>query len=304
MPVNPVMARFGQHAVPEKIELEMERMGWNKPVWQQALAFGNQLLHGDLGESFARPGERISVRLGEALSATLELTLAAMLIAVPLGIFVGTVAAIWRNSWPDWISMAVALLGVSVPVFFLAICLILAFPSMPTGLRKPPGTPDFHTGFYFFESLVTGNFRMAVVCGRHLALPALALSTIPLAVISRVTRNAMLEVLDADYLRTARAKGAGILRVIARHAMPNASLSVLNIVGFQLGVLLSGAILTEKVFNWPGLGNYVVDGIRDYDYAVVQACALVTAGIFVVLNLTLDILFLLLDPRLREGRQS
>ena len=255
-----------------------------------------------MGESFARPGERISRRLSQAVPATLELTFAAMLIAIPLGIVVGTIAALWRNRWPDWISMGIALLGVSIPVFFLAICLIVLFPQMPSGFRLPPGTQhDLATEFYFFESLLTGQWHLVGLATRHLTLPACALATIPLATISRITRNSMLEVLASDYLRTARAKGAGMLRVVARHAFPNASLAVMNIVGFQLGVLLTGAILTETVFSWPGLGRYVVDAIRDYDYSVVQACALVMAAIFVTLNLVLDVLFLLLDPRLREG---
>ncbi|MHC2070703.1 ABC transporter permease [Bremerella sp. T1] len=305
LPANPVIAQFGQHAVPEKIEKEMEERGWNKPLWQQTLSFVGQLGSGDLGESFARPGEKISSRLSQAIPATLELTFAAMMLAIPLGIFIGTLAALWRGAWPDWISMALALLGVSVPVFFLAICLIAAFPAMPSGLRLPPGTfHNLRTEFYFFESLLTGNWQLAAMSARHLILPAIALSTIPLAVISRITRNSMLEVLDSDYLRTARAKGASLTRMIARHAFPNASLSVLNIVGFQFGMLLSGAILTETVFNWPGLGRYVVDAIRDYDYSVVQACALVMAAIFVTLNLTLDVLFLFLDPRLRDRGQA
>ncbi len=305
LPANPVIAQFGQHAVPEKIEKEMEERGWNKPLWQQTLSFVGQLGSGDLGESFARPGEKISSRLSQAIPATLELTFAAMMLAIPLGIFIGTLAALWRGAWPDWISMALALLGVSVPVFFLAICLIAAFPAMPSGLRLPPGTfHNLRTEFYFFESFLTGNWQLAAMSARHLILPAIALSTIPLAVISRITRNSMLEVLDSDYLRTARAKGASLTRMIARHAFPNASLSVLNIVGFQFGMLLSGAILTETVFNWPGLGRYVVDAIRDYDYSVVQACALVMAAIFVTLNLTLDILFLFLDPRLRDRGQA
>lgn len=301
LPANPVIARFGQHAVPEKIEREMTERGWNQPLWRQAADFGWQLGQGELGESFARPGERINRRLSQAVPATLELTFAAMLIAIPLGIVVGTIAALWRNRWPDWISMGIALLGVSIPVFFLAICLIVLFPQMPSGFRLPPGTQhQLVTEFYFFESLLTGQWHVTALAARHLTLPACALATIPLATISRITRNSMLEVLASDYLRTARAKGAGMFRVVARHAFPNASLAVMNIVGFQLGVLLTGAILTETVFSWPGLGRYVVDAIRDYDYSVVQACALVMAAIFVTLNLVLDVLFLLLDPRLRE----
>lgn len=305
LPANPVIAQFGQHAVPEKIEMEMAERGWNDPIWKQAIRFVGQLAQGNLGESFARQGEKISTRLSHAIPATAELAVAAMLIAVPLGIGIGIIAALWRNRWPDWLSMGIALLGVSVPVFFLAICLIVMFPSMPSGFRLPPGTQhSMTTDFYFLESLFTGQWQITAKCIRHLILPATALATIPLAVISRITRNSMLEVLDSDYLRTARAKGASMFRMILRHAFPNASLSVMNIVGFQLGMLLTGAILTETVFNWPGLGRYVVDAIRDYDYAVVQACALVISAIFVTLNLILDVLFLVLDPRLREGNRS
>lgn len=301
LPANPVIAQFGQHAVPEKIEAEMAKQGWNDPIWKQAIRFTGQLMQGNLGVSFARQGEKISTRLMQTVPATIELGIAAMTIAVPLGIGIGIVAALWRSSWPDWISMGIALIGVSVPVFFLAICLIWAFPMMPSSFRLPPGTPhSLTTEFYLCESVLTGQWQLAAKCLRHLILPATALATIPLAVISRITRNSMLEVLDSDYLRTARAKGASLFRMILRHALPNASLSVMNIIGFQLGMLLTGAILTETVFNWPGLGRYVVDGIRDYDYPVVQACALVVAAIFVTLNLVLDVLFLILDPRLRE----
>jgi len=305
LPANPVLARFGQHAVPEKIEEEMASQGWNEPILMQFGSFLVQLSRGDLGESFATPAENVADRLSQALPATIELTLAAMFIALPLGIGSGVLAALWRNRWPDWLSMGAALLGVSVPVFFLAICLILLFPTMPTGSRFPAfSTHQFYTEFYFFESLLTADWGSLKLALRHLILPAVALSTIPTAVISRITRNSMLEVLSTDYLRTARAKGAGRWRVVWRHAFPNASLSVLNIAGFQLGLLLTGAVLTETVFNWPGMGTYVVQGIQDYDYAVVQGCALVMAAMFVLLNLAIDVLFVVLDPRLRKGGQA
>jgi len=301
LPANPVLARFGQHAVPEKIELEMESQGWNKPVGSQAADFAWQLARGDLGESFARPGERVSERLMQAVPATIELTLAALIIAVPLGVLIGVIAALRRNQWPDWLSMGLALLGVSIPVFFLGICLILLFPNLPSSFRLPVGARhNLSTDFYLIESVLTGNLPLALASLKHLILPAVALSTIPLAMISRITRNSMLEVLSADYLRTAKAKGASRFRVIWRHAFPNASLSVMNIVGFQLGMLLTGAVLTETVFSWPGMGTYIVKAIRDYDYPVIQGCALVIAAIFVSLNMLLDILFVFLDPRLRE----
>lgn len=301
LPGNPVLAQFGQHAVPEKVQMELEAQGWNQPLPVQLFDFLGQLLQGDWGESFERPGERIADRLLEAIPATLELAGAALLIAIPLGILLGVSAAVFRGRWPDHAAMTLSLVGISIPVFFLGICLVAAFPWMPSGFRLPPGTfHDLSTDFYLTEAILRGEWNLAGKALRHLALPAIALSSIPLAVVSRVTRNSMLEVLSTDYLRTARVKGASMTRVVWRHAFPNAAIPIANIVGFQMGMLLTGAVLTETVFNWPGLGRYLVAAIQGYDYAVVQAGAILIATIYVSLNLLLDILFALLDPKLRE----
>ncbi len=301
LPNNPIMARFGQHTVPGEVAQEMARQGWDQPLHVQFGRFLWQLLrHGDLGESFFRPGENISDGLRQKLPATIELALAALAIAVPTGILAGVAAAVWRNRWPDFLGMSAALLGVSVPVFFLGLCLMAAFSNMPTGMRLPATVLfESKSGFLLLETLLRGRFDLFAAALRHLCLPALALSTIPMALIARVTRSSMLEVLSADFIRTARAKGCRPWRVVLRHALPNASVPVTNIVGFQVGLLLSGAVLTETVFSWPGLGRYLVEGVNNSDYAVVQGGALVVAGLFVSINLVLDLLYLWLDPRIR-----
>lgn len=302
LPNNPMLSRLGQHAVPEKIEEQMAAQGWDRPVLEQLGGFLQaMLLRGDLGESFFRPGESIRDGLLNKLPATIELTMAALLLALPIGIAAGVTAAVWRNRWPDFLCMSGSLLGVSVPVFFLGICLLSVFSNMPTGLRLP-AMAEFQsvTGFVVVETLLFGRFDLFADALRHLCLPAVALSSIPMAIIARVTRSSMLEVLSTDYVRTAQAKGAGPWRVVWRHAFPNASVAVSNIAGFQVGVLLSGAVLTETVFSWPGMGSYLVEGVQNSDYAVVQGGALVVAGMFVTINLLLDLVHAWLDPRIRR----
>jgi peptide/nickel transport system permease protein len=256
---------------------------------------------GDLGYSLARSSERVSDELRRRIPATIELTLAAMLLALPLGVAAGVAAAVWHNRWPDWTCMVGALLGVSVPVFFLGICLRALFTGMPVGFRLPPYVVDFEpwTQFYLLDTLLQGRPDLFASAARHLLLPGLALSSIPAAIIARITRSTMLEVLSLDYVRTARAKGASPWRVVWRHALPNAAPPIVNIAGFQIGLLLSGAVLTETVFDWPGVGKYVVDAVKESDFTVVQAGALVVAGVFVLANLLVDLLYLWLDPRVR-----
>jgi peptide/nickel transport system permease protein len=305
LPGNPVLVRFGQHPVPAKIEAEMAKQGWDKPMVVQLGKFLIELSQGDLGESFERPGERITAQLAERVPATIELTFCALLFAVPLGLLTGVAAAVWHTRWPDYTAMTLAMLGVSVPVFFLGFLLMNIFSNMPTGQRLPAWLVlDFRTDFYLFESILTGNFSMAGLALKHICLPALALSSIPAAMISRITRSSMLEVLSADYLRTARAKGATFLHVVWRHALPNAAIPITNILGYQIGMLLTGAVLTETIFSWPGMGSYLFAAIEQRDYAIVQGGALVIATMFVFSNLLLDLCFLWLDPRLRVEQIS
>lgn len=300
VPNNPVLARFGQHAVPEKVAEEMARQGWDQPLFVQLGRFLHGLvLHGELGDSFFFP-ESVVEGLRRTFPATVELTLAAIVIAVPLGIIAGISAAVWHNRLPDYFCMTISLLGVSVPVFFLGLCLLYIFPAMPPGWRLPPGAIfDRTTEFIALESTLRGRWDVLGASLAHLCLPALALSTIPMAYIARVTRSSMLEILSADFVRTARAKGSPPWRVVLRHAFPNASLPVVNIGGLQFGQLLSGAVLTESVFNWPGLGRYIVQAVQHSDYNAVQGGTLLVAFVFVGTNLAVDALFAYLDPRVR-----
>jgi len=303
LPNNPVLARYGQHATPERVASTMAENGWDRPIPAQLARFGWGLVtRFDLGRSFTSR-EPVTAVLARTIPATVELTIAAMAIAFPLGVGAGVVAAVYRDRWPDWLMMTGALVGVSIPIFFLGICLIAAFPSLPTGMRLPTDLYDAEfdlpSGFYVLESILRGRFDLTAAALRHLVLPAVTLATIPTAIIARITRAAVADVLASDYIRTARAKGASRWRVLVRHALPNAAVPIANITGFQVGALLSGAVLTETVFAWPGLGSEMVRAVLMSDYAVVQAGGLVIATMFVTLNLLLDLLFRRLDPRLR-----
>jgi peptide/nickel transport system permease protein len=306
LPGNPILARFGQHPVPERIEAAMEAAGWNKPLLVQLGEYLRQVfLEGDVGQSLLRPTVPVREELARRFPATVELSIAAMVIALPIGVLVGIAAAVWRNRWPDYVCMSGSLLGVSVPVFFLGICLMSLSEHalgnyFPIGRRLPIGmTIDSVSGLYVFESLMRGQWTTCGEALRHLFLPALALSSIPAAVIARLTRSSMLDVLTHDYVRTARAKGGSRPRTVFRHALPNAAIPIANIAGLQASTLLTGAVLTETVFSWPGIGSYLVEAVRLSDYTVVQGSMLLVATIFAATNLLLDVLYAWLDPRIR-----
>ncbi len=303
LPGNPLLARFGQHPDQKQMEWLEKQYGWDRPVYEQLGTFYWRIVrYGDFGESIARPTKSVAGELLEKVPATVELTLAALALAIPLGMAAGTAAAIWKNRWPDRLCTFGSLLGVSVPVFFLAIGLRALLPWFPVSGRLPSAEALFEplTGLYTLDTLLRGRFDLLPAVLHHLALPAVALSTIPMAIVARITRGSMLEVLSADYIRTARAKGGGLLRVVLRHALPNAAVPITNIVGLQVGLLLSGAVLTETVFDWPGLGLYVKTAVvGDTDYPAVQGSAIVIATMFVSINLLVDLLFVWLDPRIR-----
>ena len=303
LPGNPILARFGQHPDENQIKWLEKQLGWDQPLYVQLGTFYWRLFtQGDMGESIARRNS-VSGELLRCVPATIELTLAALFIAIPCGMAAGTAAAVWKNRWPDRLCTFGSLLGVSVPVFFLAIGLRAFLPWFPVSGRLAAMDQrmfDEITGFYLLDTLLRGEPRLFLSALHHLALPAAALSTIPMAIIARITRGSMLEVLSADYIRTARAKGSNLLRVVLRHALPNAAVPITNIVGLQVGLLLSGAVLTETVFDWPGLGLYVKNAVvGDTDYPAVQGAAIVIATMFVSINFLVDLLFVWLDPRIR-----
>jgi peptide/nickel transport system permease protein len=306
VPGNPLLSRFGQHVDAKEMAKLREKYGWNKPIVVQLRDFLAQLATGDFGESVARPGQKVSEELKRCIPATIELTLAALLISLPLGIAAGVVAAVFRNQLPDRLCTIGALVGVSIPIFFLGIWLRWAIPWLPVARRLPEFaflTFEPLTGIYLLDTLLRLRFDLFPLVIQHLLLPAAVLSTIPTAIIARITRSSMLEVLSSDFIRTARAKGSSLVRVVLRHALPAAAVPITNIAGLQIGLLLSGAVLTETVFDWPGLGLYIKTAVvDDRDYAPAQAAAIVIAGVFVSLNLILDLVYLWLDPRIRTAK--
>jgi len=301
IPGDPATAILRESATAEQVAALNARLGFDRPLPVQYLEYMGRILHGDLGESFHT---RLTVvdQLKQKLPATMELALSAMVIATVAGVLLGILAAIRRGSFLDYGTMTVALVGVSMPIFWLGLMLIYAFAVnlrwLPPSTRGDP--PELvRTGLYTVDYLLGLDGAGLLDTVRHLALPGFVLATVPLAVIARQTRSAMLEVLGQDFVRTARSKGLRERTVIARHVLKNAMLPVITVVGLQTGALLSGAVLTETVFSWPGLGTYVLEAILARDYTVVQSVVLVFAFIFVMVNLIVDLSYAWLDPRIK-----
>ncbi len=303
IPGDPAVVMLGERATPDSIERVRAQLGLDKPVYEQYLIFVGNALRGDLGTSVLRQ-EPVTREIIRRFPATIELAFGAMIFATFLGVPLGILSAVKRNSWFDASSMIVALTGVSMPIFWLGLMLIFLFAVMlhwlPSGARLDANAQyEPITNLVLLDSLLQANLALFGQGLRHLILPALALGTIPMAIIARMTRSSMLEVLNQDYVRTARAKGLKERSVILNHALRNALLPVITVVGLQVGILLSGAILTETVFSWPGIGRWLVDAINARDYPIVQGVTLTIAVIFVVINLIVDILYTLVDPRVR-----
>lgn len=305
IPGDPAQAILGERGTPEQLAALREKLGLNKPLYVQYLTFVKNILTGDLGTS-AVSTIPVAEELKRRWPATFELALAATLVAVVFGIPVGILAAVRKNSLLDTLSMSLSLVGVSMPVFWLGLLLVYFFAVnlhwLPTGGRLSTDLAiDFRpiTGFLVLDGMLALKPEVLMDALRHLVLPALTLGTIPLAILTRITRSAMLEVLSQDYVRTARAKGLAERQVILKHALKNALLPVVTIVGLQFGTLLGGAILTETIFSWPGIGSYIYEGILNRDYPVVQAGVLVVATVFVLVNLLVDLSYALLDPRIQ-----
>jgi peptide/nickel transport system permease protein len=327
IPGDPCKAMLGERATEEKCNDFRERYGLNDNILVQFVRYIGNMVTGDFGESirFSRPVVDI---VAERLPMTVELTLFAMLFSTTVGITLGIVSALKPNSLVDTFTMVIANIGVSMPVFWLGLLLayIFALTLKGTFLELPPsgrfgativlqplsrvwGLEDL-TGvkkwlIYFlsnsaiFNSIVTGNWSQLKEALRHLILPSVAVGTIPLAIIARMTRSTLVEIMQQDYIRTARAKGARESRVVRQHALRNVMIPVITIIGIETGALLSGAVLTETVFLLPGVGTMLVQSILGRDYPVVQGFTLIIAIIFVVVNLIVDISYAYLDPRVR-----
>jgi peptide/nickel transport system permease protein len=302
VPGDPARAILGERASPEALAEMRAHLGLDRPLPVRFGIFLKDLARGDLGRSL-RSNRPVTEEIRAYFPATVELALAAMLLASALGITAGVLAAVRRNSVFDYLGTAGALLGVSMPIFWLGLMLLVAFSNVP-GWPLSGRLSDFlfvtpRTGMLLVDSLLEGSAEAFVDALKHLLLPALVLSTIPMAVIARQTRAGMLEVLSQDYIRTARAKGLSFMAVYTRHALKNAMLPVVTVIGLSLGSLLGGAIITETVFAWPGVGRWLLHGVWTRDFKVLQGGTLLIAAGFVVLNLLVDILYTWLNPRIK-----
>jgi len=324
IPGDPCVAALGERATDEICDAYNERYGLDEPIIEQFGIYLGDVVTGDLGNSF-RFAKPVSTLLVERLPTTVELSFAALVIAVLVGVPLGIISGYRHNTKTDVATMVGANIGVSMPVFWLGLMLQYVFAVMlrDTPLSLPPsgrldaglipdrfyevwgwgvnGLFEFLGNFTLVNSLVTGQWDVFRSAAGHLILPALALATIPMAIIARMTRSSLLDVLGLDYVRTARAKGLAERVVVIRHALRNAMLPVVTVIGLSLGTLLGGAILTETIFNLSGVGKTVFDAIESRDYTVVQGFTLVIAVGFVVTNLIVDLIYTYLDPRVRVG---
>ncbi|RUL51574.1 ABC transporter permease [Lysinibacillus antri] len=303
IPGDPAQVILGQQATAEATAALRTKLGLDNPWYIQYFDYLKGLLTGDLGESL-RTRQPITTEVWPYLAATIELAFFAMLLAVIIGMNAGIISAWFQNSWFDYIAMVVALIGVSMPVFWLGLMEQWAFSInlgwFPTSGREEVRDPVAAiTHFYLIDTLIHGRFDQFLVTIKHLILPGAALATIPMAIIARMTRSSMLEVMRSDFIRTARAKGQKMIVVIYKHALKNALIPILTIIGLQTGLLLGGAILTETIFSWPGIGRYIYEAIGYRDYTVIQSGILIVAFLFVMINLIVDILYTVIDKRIK-----
>jgi peptide/nickel transport system permease protein len=303
IPGDPAQLLLGQQATQEQVAQVRENMGLDKPVIVQYGIFLVDALRGDLGQSIVT-GRPVTTELLARFPATLELTAFAMLVAVLVGVPVGVISAVKQYSWLDKFTSVLALTGISMPIFWLAMILIVIF-FVNLGWLPFPGrlgtgyAVTSITGLLLVDSLLTLNFPAFWDGLLHLIMPAIALGTIPMAVVMRMTRSSMLEVMNEDYVRTARAKGVVPWRVVFKHALRNAMLPTVTVIGLQAGLLMGGAIVTETIFSWPGVGQIAYDSVNRRDYAMIQGVVLYGATLFVLVNLLVDVLYAVLDPRVR-----
>ena len=308
VPSDPVAANLGQKAMsdPRIVAAFEAEWGLDKPVTEQYVIYVRNLLRGDLGRSI-KSRRPVVEDLKAFLPATIELATVAIIIGVVIGMLLGLASAMRRNTWVDHGSRILSLLGVSIPVFWLALLALYVFYAklgwtagpgrLDVGMEPPPR----FTGFYTIDSLLAGDWDLFRNAVSHLILPAIVLASFTTGLITRVTRSAMLEVLGQDYMRTARSKGLSSRTMLLRHALRNASIPVVTVIGFSYGSLLAGAVLTESIFAWPGIGQYAYRASTSLDFPAIMGVSMLIALIFIATNLVVDVLYFILDPRLRAG---
>ncbi len=304
VPADPVVAYLGDHAPPELVEKVRHQIGLDRPLPVQYAIYLDGLLHGNLGISILdnRP---VSDDLGQYLPGTIELASSAMLVAILIGVPTGIVSALYKDAWPDQVARVFALGGTSLPVFYVGLLLLGLFYSR-FGILPGPGQlsiytppPPHFTGMVALDALLSGDWTALGDALRHLVLPAFVLGYFTTGLIMRMTRSSLLEVMRQDYVRTARAKGMTERRVVLRHALRNALLPTVTVVGLTFGDLLSGAVLTETIFSWPGIGRYATNSVTNVDIPAVLGVTLVAAVTFSLFNLVVDIVYAYLDPQIR-----
>ncbi len=302
-PGDPALLALGEHANKEAVDALREQMGLNKSLLEQYFIFISQAIQGDFGISITS-GEPVIDEFMQRFPATVELSLVSMFLAVVLGLFAGIISAVKRYSLFDYTAMTTALAGVSMPVFWLGLMLIYFF-SIKLGWLPVSGRLGYEfdidevTGFFLIDSVLADDYEAFWDALKHLVLPAIALGTIPMAIIARMTRASMIEVMKEEYIRTARAKGCSRFQIIMTHALKNALLPVLTVIGLMLGTLFAGAILTETTFSWPGIGKWLVNAVNQRDFPIIQSTTLIIASIFVIVNLIVDVLYAVVNPRIR-----
>jgi dipeptide transport system permease protein len=308
VPGDPVEVRVGEHGIsPERLAFFRHQLGLDLPVWRQFLDYVWGLLHGDFGVSLSTQ-QKVLTEFLTLFPATVELSLCAMLFAILIGVPAGALAAVKRGSLYDQALMTASLFGYSMPIFWWGLLLIM-FVSVRLGWLPVSGRIDLvnyyfdqPTGFMTIDALLSGQPGAFLDAVRHLILPSIVLGTIPLAVIARMTRSSMLEVLSEDYVRTARAKGLSPFRVIGVHALRNALLPVVTVIGLMVSGLLAGAVLTETIFSWPGVGHWLIDSIERRDYPALQGGVMLVSAVVIVVNLIVDLIYGAINPRIRHAR--
>ena len=307
VPGDPVEVRVGERGIsPERLAQFRHDLGLDQPVWKQFADYVWGILHGDFGTSVVT-NEKVMTEFFTLFPATVELSLFAMLFAITIGVPAGAFAAVRRGSWYDQTLMGLSVTGFSMPIFWWGLLLIMQvavkWGLTPVGGRIDPIKFSFATptGFMLIDSLLSGQagaFKDAV---RHLILPTIVLGTVPLAVIARMTRSSMLEVLSEDYVRTARAKGLSPARVFGLHALRNALIPVITVIGLSTGGLMAGAVLTETIFSWPGVGKWLIEAIGRRDYPALQGGVMLVSAVVILVNVAVDVLYGVINPRIRNG---
>jgi peptide/nickel transport system permease protein len=309
LPGDPVDIMLGEASSVTQAEIDAlkRQFDLDKPILHQLTSYLSRVFRGDLGHSITR-SQSVSRLIREAFPATVELALAATLLAIVVAVPLGVASAVKHNSILDRLSLSGAFLGISMPAFWFGIVLMMVFSVylgwLPTSGRAPYGfIPEHITGLYVLDSILAGNLPALKASLKHLILPAITLSAGPLAVMTRVVRSSMVEVMKKDYVTFARAKGVREFSVIVRHALRNALIPAVTIAGLEIGGLLGGNMIVETIFGWPGMGRLVVDGIFGRDYPLVQGAVMVYALTFVIANLSADVLYTWLNPRITLGRE-